>query len=90
MKEYLNKILAKNYIRKSEFLVKNLVLFIFKKRKEQWFYINYRTLNTVTKKDRYLLPLTNELKNQFTKVKIYMKLNLRNIYYFIKIAEKEK
>lgn len=90
MKKYLDKILIKNYIRKSEFLTKSLILFISKKEKKQKFCINYRILNVITKKDYYLLLLTDKLKNRFAKTKIYTKLNLWDIYYFIKIAEREK
>ena len=53
----LINLLDKGFIRVSNSLVVALVLFVKKPRGGLWFYINYRGLNQVIKKDYYLLPL---------------------------------
>ena len=58
-KEYLNKNLKKGFIKKSQSLVALPILFIFKfndKRENTLcIYVNYRKLNNITIKNRYLL-----------------------------------
>jgi len=53
-------------------------------------YVNYRRLNKITIKNQYLLPLVSELFNRFSYAKIFIKLDLRNIYYRIYIKKGDK
>ena len=53
-------------------------------------YIDYRQLNSITKKDRYPLPLINEIQNRIGNVKIFIKIDLRQVYYQIRIREGNK
>jgi hypothetical protein len=53
-------LLNKGFIRVNNLLVVALVLFIKKARGDLRFYINYRGLNRITKKDYYPLPLIYE------------------------------
>jgi len=48
-------------IRLSQSLAGYLILFIPKKNRKLRLYINYRQLNSITKKDRYPLPLINKI-----------------------------
>ena len=50
-------------------------------------YIDYRRLNKITKKNRYLLPLIVEILDRFTGVKIFIKLDIKDAYYRIRIEE---
>ena len=59
-----------------------LILFILKKNKKLRLYVDYRRLNTITIKNRYLII---EALNRLYDVKIFSKLNLKNIYYRIRI-----
>ena len=52
-------------------------------------YIDYRELNKIIKKNRYLLPLIAELLNRLSSAKIFIKLDLRDIYYRIRIVERD-
>jgi hypothetical protein len=54
------------------------------------FYIDYRALNKFIIKNRYSLLLIKEIMNKFGGAKIYTKLNLRNIYYKIRIKNNDK
>ena len=47
--------------KKFELLIKYLIFFIFKKNKTFYLYIDYRKLNNITIKNRYLLFNINEL-----------------------------
>ena len=61
LKEFIQKNLYKGYIRPLQLLVGYLVLFILKKNRKLRIYIDYRQLNSITRKDRYSLPLISEI-----------------------------
>lgn len=50
-------------------------------------YIDYYSLNKVTVKNRYPLPLISELIDRLSKAKIFTKLDLRDAYYRLRIRE---
>ena len=60
-----------------------LILFIFKKNDELRLYINYKKLNAIIIKNRHLLFLIIKTLNRLYDVKIFIKLNLKNVYYKI-------
>ncbi len=60
VKKYLVKNLNKGFIKPSQVLFITLVLFIKKLDRSLYFYIDYRKLNLLTKKDRYLLLLIDK------------------------------
>ena len=57
IKKYINKYLNKGFIRFSISLVAAFILLAKKLGKGIRFYINYRGLNTIIIKNRYLVPL---------------------------------
>ena len=65
-------------------------MFIFKKNNELRLYINYKKLNTIIIKNRYLLFLIMKRLNRLCDVKVFTKLNLKNIYYKIRIKKDNK
>ena len=67
-----------------------LIFFISKKNNNLRFYINYRKLNTITIKNRYLLFLIIEILNRLYGFQIFTKFNLKNIYYKIRIKKGDK
>ena len=50
-------------------------------------YINYRHLNKITIKNWYPLLLVGELFNRLSYIKIFIKLDLYNMYYRIYIKK---
>ena len=76
----------KGFIRTSNSLIGALVLFI-KKERGLWFYMNYRGLNNITKKDRYPLPLIKETLSGISKVRYFTKLNITAAFYKIRIIK---
>ena len=67
--------------------IRALILFILKADSIIQLYINYRRLNKIIIKNWYLLPLINIFLNRFSYIKIFIKLDFRNIYYKIYIKK---
>ena len=49
--------------------------------------MDYRGLNKLTKKDRYLLPLISDLLDAPGKARIYTKIDLHHAYHLVRIAD---
>ena len=77
-KKYLTSHLDKKFIISSSAIFIFFILFI-KKTDEKFlkFYVNYRKLNTLIKKDRYLLFLIDETLARIEKTKIFIKFNIK-------------
>ncbi|KAH0696086.1 hypothetical protein KY289_013568 [Solanum tuberosum] len=62
---------------------------LFQKKKE-WtlcLFINYRALNKVMVKNKYLIPLTADLFDRLGQAKVVTKMDLRKGYYLVRITE---
>ena len=66
------------------------ILFIFKKDNELRLCVNYKKLNAVIIKNRYSLFLIMKTLNRLYDVKVFIKLNLKNVYYKIRIKKDDK
>ena len=77
LKEYLTENLKRGWI--ELFIVPYVAPILFvKKPNGGWrFYIDYRRLNNIIKKDRYPLPLINETLTRLSRIKIFTKLDIR-------------
>jgi len=64
-----------------------LILFILKLDRIIRLYIDYRGFNKITIKNCYLLLLVNEMLDRLFKAKIFMKLDLQDVYYKLRIKE---
>jgi hypothetical protein len=73
--------LTRGFIRESQSPARYPILFVPKPDRIKRLYINYRKLNNIIIKNRYALPLIEELKDQLFKATIYMKLDLPKAYY---------
>ena len=69
VKKYLKDNLNKSFIQISSTLIASSVLFIQKSEEELKFYMNYRKLNAIIKKNWYLLSLIEETLTRIIKVK---------------------
>ncbi len=76
VKKYLVKNLDKGFIEPSQALFTALVLFVKKPDRSLYFYIDYRKLNLLTKKDRYLLPLIDKTLTRIRRAKLFTKLDI--------------
>lgn len=79
--------LAKGFIRKSESLAGVPILFVPKKNRKLRLYVDYRKLNAITIKNRYLLPNISELQDRLVYADWFTSIDLRAAYNLIRIAE---
>ena len=86
LKKTLTKYLDRGFIRVSNSPALVPILFIRKPGGGLRFYINYRALNYIIRKDRYQLPLIRETLNSISKVKWFMKLDVIIAFYKIRIT----
>src|ERR1700730_17030009 len=87
LREFLDEHLRIGFIHPSRSPHGAPVLFMWKKNGNLRLCMDFRGLNKVTKKDRYLLPLTKDLLDVPGKAKIYTKLDLRHAYHLVCIAK---
>ncbi len=63
---------------------------MLKKDNKLYLYINYKDLNIITLKNRYLLPLIIKILDYLNNFKIFIKLDLKDTYYNIYIKKGNK
>ena len=76
VKKYLNENLFKRFIISSKVLYFLLVLFVLKANKDLRFYINYRKLNTIIKRNRYSLLLIDKIIGKIIDCKHLIRLDV--------------
>ena len=79
-----------NYIKFSNLFASVSIFFIKKKNNSLRLYVNYKDLNKIIVKNRYLLSLIKESLDKLEKVKIYTQFDLTTIYYCIRIKKNDK
>ena len=86
LRKTLNELLNKGFIRTSNSLIGTPVLFI-KKKGGLRFYIDYRGLNNITRKNQYPLPLIKETLSGISKARYFTKLDITAVFYKICITK---
>ena len=66
------------------------VLFVCKKDGSLCLCVNFRGLNKITKKDRYLLSHISDLLDAPSHAKVYTKIDLWHAYHLVRIADRDK
>jgi hypothetical protein len=66
------------------------VLFVAKPNGSLRFCVDYRKLNSLTKKDQHLLPLIDETLARIANAKIFIKLDIRQAFHRIRIDADSK
>src|SRR5690606_25564924 len=89
MKTYLKINLQKRFITKSAFSFASSIL-IVKFDNKLRFCVKYRKLNVISKKNRYLISLIDEIMNRLSEVKIFIKLNIRQEFHRIRMKKDSK
>jgi hypothetical protein len=90
LREYINENLKKGYIRPSTLPVRYPVLFVSKLNGKLRICVDYRQLNAITVKNRYILFLIHEMQDRIKGSKIFIKIDIREGYYKIRIKESEE
>ena len=88
--DFIDKNVKTEYIRSSCFSHGAPILFICKKDSSLQLCIDYRGLNKISQKDKYLLPLLTDLLDAPQKARIYTKIDLRYAYHLVRIADGDK
>ena len=85
-KEYIDKMIAKGFIRPSKSPFGSPVLFVKKADGSLRFCVDYRKLNDLTIKNRYALPLISELFDRLKNAKYFTRLDMADAYNQLRIA----
>jgi len=86
LKDYIDDMLGKGFIRPSSSAASAPVLFTKNPNGSLRLCVDYRGLNRITKKNRYPIPLINDLIDRLKDAKVYTKIDLRAGYNNIRIA----
>lgn len=86
LSDYIKENLANGFISRSTSPAGAPIMFVKKKDGSLRLCVDYRGLNKVTIKNRYPLPLINEMLDRLTSATIFSKLDIRNAYHRIRIA----
>jgi hypothetical protein len=87
LKEQLQELLDRGFIRPSESPWGAPVLFVKKKDGSMRLCIDYRELNKVTVKNKYPLPRIDDLFDELHGFQVFSKIDLRSGYHQLKIKE---
>ena len=85
IKTQIKVLLEKGYIRPSSSPWGAPVLLVEKKDGSLRMVVDYRALNEVTIKNKYPLPMINDLFDQLQGAKVFSKIDLRSGYHQLKI-----
>ena len=87
LRTYLDENLAKGYIRPSTSPAGYPVIYVPKKDGTKRLCVDYRQLNNITIKNRYPLPLIDEIQDRFRGTTWFTVLDQREAYHRIRIKE---
>ena len=90
LRNYLNDLLNKNWIRSSISFAEASMLFIFKKNDTLRLCVEYQKLNRIIKKNRHSLSFIFQILDVVIENKYFTKINLRNVYHQIRINKKDE
>ncbi len=87
VKKYLEDNLEKRFIVASRSSFVSSVMFMKKTNESLKFCVDYKKLNQLIKKNRYSLSLIDEILTHLKKIKYFIKLNIRQVFHRIRIAD---
>ena len=87
VKRYLDSHLAKGFIQASSASYSLPVLFVKKLAGGNQFCVDYKRLNTITKKDHYPIPVIEEILAQLEGTKYFTKIDICQAFYRIRMSE---
>ena len=90
LRDYLEQMQREGKIRRSTSSAAAPILFVPKPDGSLRLCIDYRGLNKITIKNRYPLPLMNEIRDRLGKATVFTKIDLKNGYYLLRMAEGEE
>ena len=90
LRKTLTELLDKNFIRVSNSPASAPVLFVTKPGGGLRFYVDYRKLNAITRKDRYPLPLIRETLRALATARWFTKVDVIAAFHKIRVAERDE
>jgi hypothetical protein len=87
---YIEDNLKKGFIRRSSSSAASPILFVKKRNGDLHLCVDYRSLNAITKRNRYPLPLIDDLLDRVQGWKVFTSLDLKNMFNLIRIASGDK
>lgn len=87
LREFLDENLPKGFISESTSPAGAPVLFVRKKDGSLRMCVDYRGLNAVTVRNRYPLPLINQLLDRLRSAKVFTRIDLRSAYYLLRVRK---
>jgi hypothetical protein len=88
-RKWIDKNLSKGFIRESDLQVGSPIMFVKKQDRSNRLCVDYWALNTVTIKNRYPLPRTEDLIETIKGAKIFTKLDLKSGYNLVHVKEED-
>ena len=86
LQEFIDEHLAMGFIHSSKSPFGALVLFVKRKDGSLRLCVNFHQLNTITRKDKYPLPLISDLLDAPRWARIFTKLDLKHAYHLVRVA----
>ncbi|KAE8228970.1 hypothetical protein CF326_g6075 [Tilletia indica] len=86
LRKYLDQMLANGFIQPSKSPAASPFLFAAKKGGELRPCVDYRKLNAITVKNRYPIPLTQQLVDRVRGCTVFSKIDLKNAYNLLRVA----
>ena len=90
LKIYIETNLANSFIYLSKFPAGAINFFDRKPDRSLCFCVDYRNLNNITRKNRYLLLLISKSLDWLGRAKKFIQLNLTNAYHQMRIREDDE
>jgi hypothetical protein len=90
LKIYIDEYMKKNFIIEFVSFAKIFILFVKKTNDKLHLCVNYKELNEIIIKNRYSLFFINENLNKLSETKIFIKLNVKNVFHRIKIRKENE
>jgi hypothetical protein len=89
-KNYIDEYMKKNFIIEFVSFAKALILFVKKTNDKLRLCVNYKELNEIIIKNRYSLSFINENLNRLFEARIFIKLNVKDVFHRIRIRKEDE
>jgi hypothetical protein len=90
LKNYIDEYMKKSFITEFVSSAKVLILFVKKTNDKLRLCVNYKELNEIIIKNRYSLFFINENLNRLFETRIFIKLDVRDVFHRIRIRKEDE